>query len=154
MKLSESKASLDSPPYDLPEYRALSEAYALIQDEKVSLMKGVEAVIRKLPHPDFIISGIDSRMRLCGLVASELRWKNPRLVVGIWQKWKGRLICELRRGTESRVNLALLVERIDAEVPLLTGGGHPEAAAFSAVESRFFPALRKLKELLMEQKAA
>jgi hypothetical protein len=148
LKLSESNPFLDAPPHQLPEYQVLSEGYTFIQNEKLSLLKGVEAVIRKLLRPKFIISGIDSKIRLCGLIASELRWKNPRLVVGIWQKWKGRLICELRRGTESQVNLASLVERINSEIPLLTGGGHPEAAAFAAVESRFFLALRKMRDIL------
>ena len=147
-KISENNLSLDAPPYELPEYQVLTEGYAFAQNEKASLMKGVEAVIRKLDRAKFIISGIDSKVRLCGLIASELRWENPGSVVGIWQKWKDRLICELRRGTESRVNLASLVERIDSEIPLLTGGGHPEAAAFAAVESRFFLALRRMKDLL------
>jgi hypothetical protein len=148
LKSSESHASWHAAPCDSEEYRALADRHTLIQNEKIALMRGVEAVIRKLRTPKFIISGIEGKIRLCGLIASELRWKHPHLVVGIWQKWKDRLICELRRGMQCRVNLALLVEKIKTEIPLLTGGGHPEAAAFSAVESRFFLALRKMRDLL------
>jgi single-stranded DNA-specific DHH superfamily exonuclease len=148
LKASDSPASLHALPYDSQEYRVLADRHALIQNEKIAAMKGVEAIIRKLHNPKFLISGIETKVRLCGLIASELRWRQPGLVVGIWQKWKDRLICELRRGMECRVNLALLVERVKSEIPLLTGGGHPEAAAFAAVESRFFSALRKLRDLL------
>ena len=150
LRFSESHASLDAGPYDSEEYRALADTYMLIQNEKIALMRDVEAVIRRLLHPRYIISGIESEIRLCGLIASELRWKHPRLAVGIWQKWKDRLVCELRRGMESQVNLALLVERIKSEIPLVTGGGHPEAAAFVGVESRFFLALRKMRDLLTQ----
>jgi single-stranded DNA-specific DHH superfamily exonuclease len=143
--------SLDGGPESSREYQTLSNIHELIQHEKTWLMKEVAASIKKLIDPSYILIGVDSRIRVCGLIASELRWKYPHLVVGIWQKWEDRLICELRRGAGCPVDLASLIEGIKAEVPLLTGGGHPEAAAFTATEQAFFPALRKIKDQLGKQ---
>ena len=143
-----SPSSMQIPPCDFQEYQALADRYTLIHDEKAVLMRNVETSIRTLREREFILAGIETKFRLCGLIASDLRWKHHRMVVGVWQRWKDRLICELRRGLECPVNLASLVEKIRAEIPLLTGGGHPEAAAFVGIEDHFFAALKKLKELL------
>jgi hypothetical protein len=48
------------------------------------------------------------------------------------------------------VNLASLIEQLGSEIPLLTGGGHPEAAAFASREDTFFLAIRKIRDLLNE----
>lgn len=142
--------SLDTDLRSLSENQVLSNIHDLIQHEKSRLMRDVVDSIRKLVQPRYILIRIESKIRVCGLIASELRWKYPHLVVGIWQKWKDRLICELRRGTACRIDLASLIEGVKAGIPLLTGGGHPEAAAFAAEEEPFFHALRKIKTQLAE----
>lgn len=132
------------------EYRILENIYNLIQNEKRSLTKKLKADIRKLANPGFILKKIQSQMCVCGLIASELRWRYPDLVIGIWQRWKQRFYCELRRGRDCDVNLASLVERIKGEVELTTGGGHPAAAAFTAEGDNFFKALDKLRHHITE----
>ncbi len=72
-------------------------------------------------------------------------WQYPALVVGVWQRWKRRYYCELRRGRDCGENLASLVERFKSEVELIAGGGHPAAAAFSAEGDNFFKALDRLR---------
>jgi hypothetical protein len=149
---AQARNSLDGDSDSLSEHQTLSNIHELIQHEKSWLMREVAASIRKLIHPRYILISVDSRIRVCGLIASELRWKYPDLVVGIWQRWKDRLICELRRGIACRTDVASLIEGIKAEIPLLTGGGHPEAAAFTAGEEAFFRALKKIKTQLGEGK--
>jgi single-stranded DNA-specific DHH superfamily exonuclease len=142
--------SLHTALRSLRENEILANIHDLIQHEKSWLMREVLDSIRKLIQPRYILIRIQSEIRVCGLIASELRWKYPHLVVGIWQKWKDRLICELRRGMACRIDLASLIEGVKAGIPLLTGGGHPEAAAFAAEEEAFFQALRKIKSQLAE----
>jgi hypothetical protein len=134
----------------LDQYHILENIYDLIQNEKSWLIKRLKADIRRLASPRFILKKIESQMRLCGLIASELRWRHPDLVVGIWQRWKRRFYCELRRGTDCSTNLASLVEGMKGEVELTTGGGHPSAAAFTAEGDNFFKALDRLKHHLTE----
>jgi oligoribonuclease NrnB/cAMP/cGMP phosphodiesterase (DHH superfamily) len=143
--------SLDTDFRSLRENQVLCNIHDLIQHEKSWLMREVVDSIRKLIQPRYILMRIESKVRVCGLIASELRWKYPHLVVGIWQKWKDRLICELRRGMACRIDLASLIEGAKAGIPLLTGGGHPEAAAFAAEEETFFHALRRIKSQLAEK---
>jgi hypothetical protein len=127
------------------EYKILEAIYQLIQNEKSWLMRRVTAQIKRFPNPKFILKKTESKMRICGLMASELRWHYPALVVGVWQRWKRRYYCELRRGRDCGENLASLVERVKSEVELITGGGHPAAAAFSAEGDNFFKALDRLR---------
>jgi hypothetical protein len=133
------------------EYRILEDIYDLIQNEKTWLMMRLKAEIRRLTNPSFILKKIESRMRLCGLLASELRWSYPHLVIGIWQKWEHRFLCELRRGRHCGINLAALIEGIKREVNLTTGGGHPAAAAFTAEDDDFFEALDRVRHQIMGQ---
>jgi single-stranded DNA-specific DHH superfamily exonuclease len=149
---AQARNSLEEDPDTLSEHQALSNIHDLIQHEKTWLMREVAASIRKLIQPKYILIRVDSRIRVSGIIASELRWKYPHLVVGIWQRWKDRLICELRRGIDCPIDLASLIDGIKAEIPLLTGGGHPEAAAFAAGEEAFFLALKKIKTQLAEGK--
>ena len=130
------------------EYTILENIYNLIQNEKRWLMKKLIEDITKIKKPSFIIKRIESKIRLCGIIASELRWRYPGLIIGIWQKWKDRYYCELRRGKYSRIDLALLVSQIKKRIPLITGGGHPEAAAFTAKKDEFFKAIEKMKQML------
>jgi hypothetical protein len=148
---AQAAGSLDQAPGSSEEHRILSNIHDLIQHEKTWLMKLVVASIKKLLEPRYILLGVESKIRVCGLMASELRWKYPGLVVGIWQKWDDRFICELRRGTASAVDLASLIEGMKNEVPVLTGGGHPEAAAFTAREDAFSQALKAIKTKLTER---
>jgi hypothetical protein len=127
------------------EYKILEAIYRLMQNEKSWLMRTVTAEINRLPNPKFILKKKESKMRICGFMASELRWQYPAFVVGVGQRWKRRYYCELRRGRDCGVNLASLVERIKSEVKLKTGGGHPAAAAFSAEGDNFFKALDRLR---------
>ncbi len=127
------------------EYKILEGIHELIRNEKSWLMRRVTAEINRLPNPEFILKKIESKMRLCGLMASELRWQYPGFVVGVWQRWKRRFYCELRKGRDCNVNLASLVERIKTEAELKTGGGHPAAAAFTAEGDNFFKALDRLR---------
>jgi len=90
-------------------------------------------------------------MRLCGLIASELRWRYPGLVTGIWQRWRQRFYCELRRGKDCGINLASLIDGIKSEVELITGGGHPAAAAFTAEGDNFFEAPDRIRYHIREQ---
>ncbi|MGD2125836.1 MAG: hypothetical protein PVG99_07130 [Desulfobacteraceae bacterium] len=145
LKASNGGTIIGKQPQEIREYYILENIHGLIQHEKGWLIRRLSADIRSLVNPKFILKKIDSKMRLSGLIASELRWKHPRLVVGIWQRWKERFICELRRGQECEVNLASLVERVKSEVPLKTGGGHPAAAAFTGEEDHFFEALQRIK---------
>jgi hypothetical protein len=132
------------------EYHVLENIYDLVQNEKHWLMKNLRVEIKKLAGPRFIVKRVDSTMRISGLIASELRWKYPGLVMGIWQRWKGRYYCELRRGKSAGVNLSSLVETIKGEVNLETGGGHPAAAAFTAEGDGFFEALDRVKHYLVK----
>lgn len=133
------------------EYEILENIYNLIQNEKSWLMHRLKAEIDALVAPKFILKKIDSKMRLCGLIASELRWRYPRLVIGIWQKWRKRFYCELRRGIACDMNLASLIDRIKDEVDLITGGGHPAAAAFTAEGDNFFRALDRIRHHILER---
>jgi single-stranded DNA-specific DHH superfamily exonuclease len=142
--------SLHSALRSLRENQILANIHELIQHEKSWLIREVVDSIRKLIQPRYILIRIQSEIRVCGLIASELRWRYPHLVVGIWQKWKDRLICELRRGMACQIDLASLIEGVKAGIPFLTGGGHPEAVAFAAEEEAFFQALRKIKSQLAE----
>jgi len=130
------------------EYRTLENIYNLIQNEKSWIVLRLKEDIKRLVHPKYILKKIESRIRLCGLIASELRWHYPHLVIGIWQRWKNRYYCELRRGRECTTNLASLIERLKMEAPLITGGGHPQAAAFTAHGNHFFEAIDKLKRYI------
>jgi len=133
------------------EYRILENIYDLIQNEKSWLIRRLRAEINRLINPRFILKRIESKMRLCGLLASELRWRYPDLVIGIWQRWKQRYYCELRRGKDCGINLASLIERVKIEVKLTTGGGHPAAAAFTAGGDRFFEALDRIRFYITER---
>ena len=106
----------------------------------------LEAEIRRLERPGFVLKRVESKMRLCGLIASGLRWKYPTLVIGIWQRWKNRFYCELRTGKDCQVNLVDLIHGIRQRAVILTGGGHPSAAAFTAEKDHFFKALSIIKE--------
>lgn len=132
-------------PDTMREYRILEDIYNLIHNEKTWLTMSLKAEIKKLAHPSFILKRIESRMRLGGLIASELRWSYPDLVIGIWQRWKHRFYCELRRGRRCNINLATLVEGMKGQVKLITGGGHPAAAAFTAEGDGFFEALDRVR---------
>ena len=78
-------------------------------------MRELEAEIQGLIQPKFIVKSAESRIRLCGLIASEFRCKYSKLVIRIWQKWEESFICELRKGTGCSVNLASLIETIKVE---------------------------------------
>ena len=133
------------------EYDILEDTYDLIQNEKNLLTMRVKSEINRLMNPRFILKKIESKMRLCGLIASELRWRYPHLVIVIWQRWKKRFYCDLRRGKDCGINLAALIEGIKSEVQLITGGGHPAAAAFTAEGDNFFEALDRLRYHITEQ---
>ncbi len=133
------------------EYQVLQNIYRLVQNERKGLAANLKAEIRRLRNPSFIIKRIDSKLRLCGLIASEMRWKYPDIVTGIWQRWGGRYYCELRRGGKCRVNLAAMIESIKKESGLNTGGGHPAAAAFVSDQGRFFHALDKIRNYLAQE---
>lgn len=135
----------------MEEYRILENIYDLIQNEKSWLIRRLRAEINRLISPRFILKKIESKMRLCGLLASELRWRYPDLVVGIWQRWKQRYYCELRRGKDCGIDLASLVDRVKSEVKLTTGGGHPAAAAFTAEGDSFFEALDRIRCSITER---
>jgi len=127
------------------EYHILEDIYDLIQNEKGWLIMRLKTEIKRLTNPKFILKRIESKMRLCGLIASELRWGYPDLVIGIWQRWRQRFYCELRRGKDCGIDLASLVERVKSEAQLITGGGHPAAAAFTAEGDGFFEALDRVR---------
>ena len=131
-------------------YQILKGIYRLVQNEKEWLMHFIMQDMKKMPQPKYVLKRINSRLRLCGIIASELRWRYPELVVGVWQKWKDLYYCELRKGRECSVNLVELIEEIKKDVKLKTGGGHPEAAAFTANEYHFKKAVEKIKELMKE----
>ena len=129
-------------------YQVLENIYDLVQNERYWLMKKLWGEIKKLDRPQFLVKKVESSMGISGLIASELRWKYPGLVIGIWQRWKQRYYCELRRGKSAGVNLASLVEMVKGEVNLKIGGGHPAAAAFTAEGDVFFEALDRVKHYL------
>lgn len=129
-------------------YNILKNIYKLIQNEKEWLIYLLLQDMKKMPQPKYVLRRIDSRMRLCGIIASELRWKYPELVVGIWQKWGSSYYCELRRGKDCPINLLEIIDEIKREVKLKSGGGHPEAAAFTADQQNFTKAIEKMKEIL------
>ncbi|HID38841.1 MAG TPA: hypothetical protein EYP36_04930 [Calditrichaeota bacterium] len=133
---------------DFSEYQILENIFNLIQNEKKWLLINLNSEIKRLVDPKFIIKRIESKARLCGLIASELRWSYPKLVVGIWQRWKGRFYCELRRGKDCKINLASMVNGLHGRAAILTGGGHPAAAAFTAEEDHFFEALHQIRTFL------
>lgn len=144
LRASTGGSIIDEQLHTIEEYHILENIYNLVQNEKKWLMMRLKAEIRRLINPKFILKKVDSKMRLCGLIASELRWRYPDLVVVIWQRWGQRFYCELRRGRDCCINLASLVDRIKSEVKLTTGGGHPAAAAFTAEGDNFFEALERL----------
>ncbi len=129
-------------------YRILDNVFILIRNEKKWLLRNLLREIRRLDNPRFILKRVESKMRLSGLLASELRERYPDLVIGVWQRWQRRYCCELRRGRGSSVNLSQLVRELKGRVKLLTGGGHPEAAAFTAEKAFFFEALDQLRRLM------
>lgn len=135
---------------NLREYQILENIYELLQNEKTWLLKRVSEEIARFHNPRFILKRIESRMRLCGLIASELRWTYPSLVIGIWQQLEDRYYCELRRGKECAIDLASLIYRVKSEVKLITGGGHPSAAGFTAKGEHFFEALKNIRTCLTE----
>ncbi len=130
---------------DMKEYEILRNIYRLIENEKAWLLNRISNEIKRISKPRYILKKIESKMRLSGLIASELRWHYSHIAIAIWQRWKDRYYCELRRGRYCTVDLASLVELIGSQVQLLTGGGHPEAAAFTAEREGFFKALDILK---------
>ena len=92
----------------------------------------LKAEINRLMKPKFILKKIESKMRLCGRIASEMRWRQ-------------RLVSDLRRGKDCGENLAFLIECVKREVELITGGGHSPAAAFTAEGYNFFKALGRIR---------
>jgi len=148
--------NLDKPLLEIEDleenrqYQILKNIYKLVQNEKEWLLHLIMQDMKKMPQPRYVLKRIDSRLRLSGIIASELRWRYPELVVGVWQRWKDFYYCELRRGRECNVNLVDLIEEIKKEATLKTGGGHPEAAAFTADEQNFQKAVQKMKEMLKE----
>lgn len=133
------------------EYQILRNIYQLVQNEKGWISRQLSKEIKKIVNPLFILKGIESQIRLCGLIASELRWQYPGLVVGIWQRWGRRYLCELRRGTSCHINLVSLIDHIKSRAKLNTGGGHPAAAAFTAEGKHFFSALKEIRDFLREK---
>lgn len=129
-------------------YNILKNMHRLIHNEKEWILYLLLQEMKKMPQPKYVLRRIDSRMRLCGIVASELRWRYPELVVGIWQKWKDIYYCELRKGKDCFINLLELIDEIKKEARLKTGGGHPEAAAFTANQYHFQKAMQKIKEVM------
>jgi len=79
---------------------------------------------------------------------SELRWMVPGVVIAIGQRWREHYVCELRRGAGCDVNLAELIEGIRQDARLLTGGGHPMAAAFAAERDELIKALEEIRNRL------
>lgn len=148
LKASEGEGLSNAAFEIIPEYRILENIYTLIQNEKKWLLSQLNSEIRRIPHPRFILKRIQSNMQISGLIASELRWKYPRLVTGIWQKWGNGFHCELRRGRYCSVDLASLVHDIKGEVKLITGGGHPTAAGFTAKGQNFFEAIERIKNYI------
>ncbi len=150
-RASEGKGISNEGQQSMKEYHILENIYELIQNEKSWLLMRLKAEINRLINPKFIIKKIESKMRLCGLIASELRWEHPYLVVGIWQRWKQRFYCELRRGKDCDTNLTSLIDGIRGEVQLISGGGHPAAAAFTAEGDSFFEALDRIRYHLTQK---
>ncbi len=148
--------SLDRPIIEIEDlgqnrgYQILKNIYKLVQNEKEWLLYLIMQDMKKMPQPRYVLKRIDSRFRLCGIIASELRWRYPELVVGIWQKWRNLYYCELRKGKDCPINLVELIEEIKKEARLKTGGGHPEAAAFTANEYHFKKAVEKIKEIMKD----
>ncbi len=137
--------------YNMKEYQILNNIYNMINNEKEWIMYLLLQDMKRMPQPKYILRRISSRMRLCGIIASELRWRYPELVVGIWQKWKDLYYCELRKGKDCPINLIEIIEDIKKQAKLKTGGGHPEAAAFTANEYQFLKALQRIKEIIRER---
>ena len=136
---------------DLEEYRdyqILKNIYRLIQNEKEWVIYLLLRDMKKMPQPKYVLRRIDSRMRLCGIIASELRWRYTDLVVGIWQRWRDIYYCELRKGKECKIDLVELIEEIKKEAKLKAGGGHPEAVAFTANQYHFLRSIQKIKEII------
>ncbi len=131
-------------------YQILKRMHRLIHNEKEWILYLLLQDMKRMPQPRYILRRIGSRMRLCGIIASELRWRYPELVVGIWQKWKDIYYCELRKGKDCPVNLLELIDEIKKDARLKTGGGHPEAAAFTANQYHFQKAMEKIKEVIKE----
>ncbi len=98
----------------------------------------LKAEINRLMKPKFILKKIESKMRLCGLIASEMRWRQ-------------RFVSDLRRGKDCCMNLASLIERIKREVELITGGGYSPAAAFTAKGDNVFKALDRIRYHITER---
>lgn len=142
---------VDEQPKTIKEYHILENIYELIQNEKRWLTMRLKSEIKSLVNPKFILKKIESQMRLCGLIASELRWRYPHLVISIWRRWKQRFYCELRRGKDCHINLVALIDRIKGEVELITGGGHPAAAAFTGEGDNFFEALSRIRHHITER---
>ncbi len=131
-------------------YQVLQNIYRLINNEKEWLIYLILQDMKSMPKPRYILKGINSKFRLCGIIASELRWKYPKLVIGIWQKWRDFYYCELRKGVDCQLNLVELIEEIKKKAKLRTGGGHPEAAAFTADKDQFQKAVQRMKEIFKE----
>ena len=130
------------------EYQILKNMYRMIHNEKEWILYLLLQDMKKMPQPRYILRRIDSRMRLSGIIASDLRWRYPDLIVGIWQRWDDVYYCELRKGKDCPVNLLDIIDEIKKEAKLKTGGGHPEAVAFTANQYQFLKAMRKIKEII------
>jgi hypothetical protein len=129
-------------------YEGLDNIHELVQNEKKWIRMRLHGEIRRLGRPKFILKKIDSRMRVNGLLASELCLPFPGRVIGVWQRWKNRYHCEIRRGAGCRADLAALVGEIAGRAELLSGGGRAAAAGFTAKGGSFFKALDLLKHRL------
>ena len=51
---------------------------------------------------------------------------------------------------DCQLNLVELIEEIKKKAKLRTGGGHPEAAAFTADKDQFQKAVQRMKEIFKE----
>lgn len=126
---------------ELRSYQILQNIHSMLHNEKRWLRRDLTYQLKKLRRPKLILKSIHSKARLCGLMASDLRWEYPDLIVGIWQHWKARYHCELRRGGRCRYDLANLIKALKGEVPLIASVGHPSTARFTAQGKSFFKAL-------------
>jgi single-stranded DNA-specific DHH superfamily exonuclease len=130
------------------EFDKLDRLYRSVQEELERLHRQMKSEIGELAEPNYILKRVESRYHLCGLVASGLRREYPHLAVAVWQKWKDRYHCELRRGENCRINLVSLIDFVKRKTRLLTGGGHPPAAGYTARKAEFFKSLELFKEYI------
>ncbi|MEW6665479.1 MAG: hypothetical protein AB1512_09680 [Thermodesulfobacteriota bacterium] len=149
--IDESPTGIGPEIFRSSEYRILEHAYGLVESEKRRLLKGILSQIHGAPSSGLILEMVESEIRVSGLIASELRWMFPGVVIAIGQRWRDRYVCELRRGAGCDVNLAELIEGIRQDARLLTGGGHPMAAAFAAEEAEFMKALEGIRRRFPRQ---